>query len=132
MHRPVQACKVPPAHGLLSRLERDLSLRLYRDVGARIPRAAFMLLEHCGSGLLWLPLAPLAWLAPGLPPAARQCAANLALGLLLDLALVGTLKGAVRRARPVYNHAGDFVVVVAVDQFSFPSGHAARRAPGPI
>ncbi len=62
-------------------------------------------------------------------PQARQCAANLVLGLLLDIVLVGTMKGLVRRARPVYNHAGDFVVVVAVDQFSFPSGHAARPAP---
>ncbi|EIE23953.1 acid phosphatase/Vanadium-dependent haloperoxidase [Coccomyxa subellipsoidea C-169] len=31
-----------------------------------------------------------------------------------------------QRARPVYNNAGDFLLVVAVDSFSFPSGHAAR------
>ncbi len=57
----------------------------------------------------------------------RHCAANLALGLVADIALVGAVKGMVRRARPVYNHAGDFVVVVAVDQYSFPSGHASRH-----
>lgn len=36
------------------------------------------------------------------------------------------LKGTVRRARPVYNLRSDFSVVVAVDHFSFPSGHSSR------
>ena len=62
-----------------------------------------------------------------LGPQVRHGAANLALGLVLDIALVGAIKGMARRARPVYNHAGDFVVVVAVDQYSFPSGHASRH-----
>ncbi|CAL5228821.1 g12022 [Coccomyxa viridis] len=53
-------------------------------------------------------------------------AANLLLGLLIDLAYVGLLKGAIRRPRPVYNNASDFLLVVKVDQYSFPSGHAAR------
>ncbi len=44
----------------------------------------------------------------------------------VDLALVGLLKGTVRRARPVYNLRSDFAVVVAVDHFSFPSGHSSR------
>jgi len=40
--------------------------------------------------------------------------------------LVGSLKALVRRPRPLYNQSGDFVLVVAVDQYSFPSGHTAR------
>ena len=48
------------------------SLRLYRSVGLHVPRAVFMLLEHSGSGLLWLPLAPLLWLAPSASPQARR------------------------------------------------------------
>ena len=60
---------VPP---WLSNLDRTLSLQLYRNVGLRIPRAVFMLLEHSGSGLLWLPLAPLLWMAPGAGPQARR------------------------------------------------------------
>lgn len=30
------------------------------------------------------------------------------------------------RRRPVYNQADDFVLVVSVDAYSFPSGHASR------
>jgi hypothetical protein len=29
--------------------------------------------------------------------------------------------------RPVYNKADDFVLVVSVDKYSFPSGHASRQ-----
>lgn len=110
----------------LLRLDVRASLLLYRNLGQRLPRTFYKLLENSGSGLLWLPLVPVVWAAPGTPLAARTCAANLFLGLLVDLAFVGTLKGIVRRARPVYNEAGDFLLVAAVDRFSFPSGHAAR------
>ena len=79
-----------------------------------------------GSGVLWLPGVPLLWLATQQSPTTRLFWANCFLLLWVDIALVGALKGLFRRKRPIYNHAGDFVVVVAVDQYSFPSGHAAR------
>ncbi len=69
-----------------------------------------------------------AWALPSLGPAMRMCAANLLLGFVLDLIMVGTIKGLVRRGRPVYNKEGDFVLVVSVDKFSFPSGHSSRCA----
>ena len=56
----------------------------------------------------------------------RTFALNLFLGLLVDLALVGVLKYIVRRPRPSYNDAGDYLLVVDVDRYSFPSGHASR------
>ncbi len=124
-----QQLKPPDRRSVLVDLDTRTSLFLYRSIGRRIPRPFFRLLEHSGSGLLWFPLVPAVWLAPGTPPDARTCAANLFLGLLVDLAFVGTLKAVVRRARPVYNHAGDFLLVAAVDRFSFPSGHAARCPP---
>ena len=34
----------------------------------------------------------------------------------------------VRRPRPIYNKSGDFLLVVSVDRFSFPSGHTSRQA----
>ena len=88
-----------------------------------MPRAFYKALEHTGSGLLWLPLAVALFLAPN---ACKALAANLFLGLLIDLAYVGLQKGIVRRPRPVYNNASDFLLVVKVDQYSFPSGHSAR------
>lgn len=79
---------------------------------------------------MWLALTLSALALPATPPPARVLWANFLLGLLLDLALVGALKGAVRRSRPVYNRREDFTVVVAVDRFSFPSGHSSRCAAG--
>lgn len=53
-------------------------------------------------------------------------AARLLLRLLLvDLALVGGLKWAVKRRRPSYGRA-PAGYVVEVDRYSFPSGHASR------
>lgn len=116
----------PDRKNALVDLDTRLSLSVYRSLGSKVPRYVFKALEHTGSGLLWLPLAPVVFLAPSASLVLRTCAANMLVGLLVDIAIVGTLKGLVRRARPVYNDAGDFLLVVAVDSFSFPSGHAAR------
>ncbi|CAN1187281.1 Probable lipid phosphate phosphatase beta [Linum perenne] len=45
--------------------------------------------------------------------------------LLLDLAVVGLTKSIFRRARPSYNHSS-MSAVVAMDHYSFPSGHSTR------
>ena len=119
----------PDRRNALVDLDTRLSLSVYKNLGLKIPRSIFKALEHTGSGLLWLPLAPVVFLAPSASLVLRTCAANLLVGLLVDIAIVGTLKGLVQRARPVYNDAGDFLLVVAVDSFSFPSGHAARYTP---
>jgi membrane-associated phospholipid phosphatase len=116
----------PDRRNPLVDIDARVSLALYRKIGSKIPRYVFKALEHTGSGLLWLPLAPVVFLAPSVSPLVRTCAANLLVGLLTDIVIVGTLKGLVQRARPVYNNADDFLLVVAVDSFSFPSGHAAR------
>lgn len=44
---------------------------------------------------------------------------------MLDLMVVGFIKAAVRRRRPVENKKDSFMMVGA-DKFSFPSGHASR------
>ena len=110
----------------LVKVDVHLSSALYKYVGCRLPRAFYKILEHSGSGLIWLPLAIAVMLAPSASQDTHSMAANLLLGLLIDLAYVGLQKGIVRRPRPVYNNSSDFLLVVAVDQFSFPSGHAAR------
>ncbi len=111
---------------LVGQCDIDLSLALYKSVGLQLPRAFYKLLEHTGSGLIWLPVAIATFLAPSASQDMHTLAANLLLGLLIDLAYVGLLKGAIRRPRPVYNNASDFLLVIKVDQYSFPSGHAAR------
>ena len=101
----------------LVKLDVHLSLALYKSLGCRLPRAFYKVLEHSGSGLIWLPLAIAVMLAPSASQDMHSMAANLLLGLLIDLAYVGLQKGVVRRPRPVYNNASDFLLVVAVDQY---------------
>jgi membrane-associated phospholipid phosphatase len=111
---------------LLRVLDERASEALY-IAGSNVPRLVWKFLEHGGDGRLWLPIAVAALLAPGAKLASRQAWANLLLGLILDLVLVGLLKGLVRRPRPVHNSThNDMHVVVAVDNYSFPSGHASR------
>lgn len=113
----------------LQKLDLEWSLALHKRFSPVISRQIFMMLEHSGNGILWLLLAPILWLWAPISSTDRQMVANFFFGLWVDLALVGSLKGIFKRPRPVYNISGDFVIVVAVDQYSFPSGHAARRAP---
>lgn len=107
--------------------DSQVSSILYKGLGQRIPRQCLLALEFCGSGLL-IPLALILWLLPLhlLGAKFRAFCLNLFLGFFTDLALVGILKGTVRRLRPNYNDDGDFVLVVSVDKYSFPSGHASR------
>ncbi|GMH40096.1 hypothetical protein BSKO_08000 [Bryopsis sp. KO-2023] len=105
----------------------QVSSILYKDLGQRVPRQFLLMLEYFGSGLL-IPLAFLLWAVPlGIVGAYfKAFCLNLLLGFFTDLAFVGALKGLVRRPRPNYNDAGDFILVVNVDRYSFPSGHASR------
>ena len=112
----------------LSIVDQRWSLSLHKRFSSSIPRWIFMNLEHSGNGVLWLLLVPLLWLYAPLSTDSRHMLANFFLGLWVDLALVGALKGTFRRPRPEYNISGDFILVVAVDKYSFPSGHAARQA----
>ncbi len=47
--------------------------------------------------------------------------------LILDLIVVGIVKGIVRRQRPSHNRM-DMFATISVDKFSFPSGHTTRAA----
>ena len=85
-----------------------------------------MLLEHSGNGVLWLLVTTAYWVWGATTPRERVLWLHFFIGLWIDIALVGALKMAVRRARPEYNISSDFILVVSVDNFSFPSGHAAR------
>ncbi|KAL4857005.1 Choline-phosphate cytidylyltransferase 2 [Chlorella vulgaris] len=117
------------AHALdaVQALDCRLSNALFRH-GSSVPRWVWKLFELGGNGLVWLAVALACALPPGTPPAARHVWAAFLLCWALDLVLVGSIKGVFRRSRPVYNLQSDFAVVVAVDHYSFPSGHSSRAS----
>jgi membrane-associated phospholipid phosphatase len=135
-------------------MDRRLSSALYEACHARALISTLVsvlcrVLEWSGDGRLWFAL----WAVLAAPPSLLQLsplllqhaewvvetrdaiafaevgaaeAARLLLRLLLvDLALVGGLKWAVKRRRPSYGRA-PVGYVVEVDRYSFPSGHASR------
>ena len=111
----------------LQSFDFQISYTLYRVLGRKLPRKFLLLLEHLGGPVLF----PLVLLFGCLPVhflsvAFRTFCLNLFLGFLTDLVLVGALKFIVRRPRPSYNDFGDYLLVVDVDRYSFPSGHASR------
>jgi presqualene diphosphate phosphatase len=109
--------------------DRRLSARLFLWYKEHWPgaRGTLLFLEFSGHGVPWI-IWPLLLLAcdrrmtvPGLSVLFHFYA-----GTLLDLAAIGVIKPLVRRARPHYNPGLQIATVNAVDQFSFPSGHASR------
>lgn len=120
----------PYGRGTISDIQAwdyQVSSIIYRDLGQKLPRQCLLFLEYTGGGLL-IPLFLILGCFPSqrLTLKFRAFCLNMVLGFLTDLLLVGTLKFLVRRHRPVYNDAGDYILVVNVDRYSFPSGHASR------
>ncbi len=106
--------------------DRAVSIKLFHASTRTIPRKYMMLLEHSGNGLVWLFAALTIWFLPSITPQQRCAVTNFLLAFVVDLILVGSLKSLIRRPRPIYNSSGDFILVVSMDQYSFPSGHASR------
>ncbi|CAL1401405.1 unnamed protein product [Linum trigynum] len=88
------------------------------------PTALLLLLEISADFRFSFPIC-LALLFSPLSPPLLPFLSSLLFGLLLDLAVVGLTKAIFRRQRPHYNHSS-MSAVVAVDKFSFPSGHSTR------
>lgn len=111
----------------LLRYDKDISYLVYRYYHANYPRFPLLLLEVSGHGLPWF-LIPLLFYA--LPSTQSPDTSALLLNLLLisavDLLAIAILKPLFHRQRPSYNNAIAAVTIHAVDQFSFPSGHATR------
>lgn len=106
--------------------DHRLSEILFRS-GTGVPRPFWKLLELTGDGVLWLALCAAAFASPRLSPSHCHLWVNFFIGLIIDLIEVGLLKAIVARERPSYNLiANDMKVIVAVDHYSFPSGHSSR------
>lgn len=123
------ATSAKPSFAALLRWDRSASYAVYRAYAARFPRLPLLWLELSGHGVPWvvLPLALLLLLPKRVPPSAASLL-NLLTLTAVDLLTVSVIKPLVRRARPAYNSGIGHATVHAVDQFSFPSGHATRAA----
>lgn len=109
----------------IAAIDQAISQKVYQSGSKAVPRAVLMLLEHSGNGLIWIPLVLVAIFIP-VGRAARAFCANLEIGFIVDLLIVGLLKATIKRQRPVYNNPNDYHVVNKIDHYSFPSGHASR------
>ncbi|NP_001096415.1 phospholipid phosphatase 6 [Xenopus tropicalis] len=89
-------------------------------------RPLMKLVEISGHGIPWI-AGTLYCLYKSDSNAGREVILNLLFALLLDLVLVGIVKGIVKRRRPIHNRM-DMFATFSVDKYSFPSGHATRAA----
>ncbi|KAG8436517.1 hypothetical protein GDO86_007573 [Hymenochirus boettgeri] len=89
-------------------------------------RPMMKLIEISGHGIPWI-AGTLYCLYKSDSSAGREVNLNLLFALLLDLILVGIVKGIVKRRRPTHNRM-DMFATFSVDKYSFPSGHATRAA----
>lgn len=106
--------------------DKDTSRRFY-DMSYSNTRLFLLFLELSGHGVLWVVL-PLAWyvLRPGMTAPVAASVLNYIGLAILDLIVIGVLKPLVRRPRPAHNGGMTAVTIHAIDQYSFPSGHATR------
>ena len=81
-------------------------------------------LEFSGSGYLWIPYSIIAIALHYTTIHQAMRYILLFTGLMLDIAIIGTVKGLTRRQRPVVNH--NDVLSIGPDKYSFPSGHTSR------
>ncbi|KAM4641031.1 polyisoprenoid diphosphate/phosphate phosphohydrolase PLPP6 isoform 1-T2 [Discoglossus pictus] len=89
-------------------------------------RPMMKLVEISGHGIPWI-AGTLYCLSKSDSSAGREVIFNLLFALLLDIILVGIVKGIVKRRRPPHNRM-DMFATFSVDKYSFPSGHATRAA----
>ena len=116
-------CLIDYLYSLDITLSRKLSFCSDKDSGPG--RTLMIILEISGHGVPWIAGTIISILV--FSGFKQEFACNLFLALMLDLAVVGGLKVAVRRKRPVYNEE-DMFATVSVDNYSFPSGHSTRAA----
>ena len=119
---------VPEVHSWsLVAQDRALSQHIYQTVGQQIPRSLLMALEHSGNGLIWLALSLGTLLHPALSADRRCLAVNFLLAFIVDLAIVGTLKGLVSLLLCIIRWAGKSVCPVMLPTAM--SSHASAGSP---
>ncbi|KAH8952475.1 hypothetical protein BDL97_09G087500 [Sphagnum fallax] len=105
--------------------DQQISRHVYQQCLGSFSYPFVRFCEVSGDGLFWIPATALIWLFPtALTPETRAFVFNLFIAFIIDLIVVGAIKGTVKRSRPVHNKG--HVVIVAMDHWSFPSGHSTR------
>lgn len=107
----------------IHRLDLQLLARIFSQGERRRVRPLARALSRSGDGYLHLLIPLLLWLLDA-PLLAPFCAV-LALALTVERSLYWCLKNSLRRRRPQEVVPGFRSLVVAADQFSFPSGHSS-------
>jgi presqualene diphosphate phosphatase len=128
LQESVRACDHSPLSRLLAWDVRS-SARFYAwyQDSPYLPHWLLLVLEASGHGLIWIIWPPVLFaLRPQLPPATLAVLLNFYFVTLLDLVVICIMKPVFHRSRPPYNAGLQAATVEAVDQFSFPSGHATR------
>lgn len=109
--------------------DKDESYLIYRLYNAHLPRYPLLIFEVSGHGLPWVLIPILVYvLKRNLIPPAATLLLNFIVLTAIDLAAIGFFKPLFRRSRPAYNTGIGEITIHAIDQFSFPSGHATRVA----
>lgn len=122
----------PPSPSFLRRLiqiDTAVSLHLHNSAQPYLPRSILKALEISGDGRLFFPIAISLYLSPLISPnlsllCLHTFLADLLIGAVADLLVIGLIKHLVRRPRPIYNK--HMSIAFAVDHWSFPSGHSSR------
>ncbi|PIA50159.1 hypothetical protein AQUCO_01300714v1 [Aquilegia coerulea] len=108
----------------LINLDTTWSLNIHQ-ICQPIPRSFLKFLEISGDGRFWFPIPISLFISlSSKSDHLRSLLIGLLIGSLLDLLFVGLIKFTVKRPRPVYNKG--MHITVAVDHWSFPSGHSSR------
>lgn len=119
---------LPNPPSLLRRLvHQDAALSLHlHTIFQPFPRSILKALEISGDGRFWFPVPVALFLSPLSSTSSHLGSIffSLFIGSILDLLVVGLIKYQIQRPRPVYNK--DMHLTVAVDHWSFPSGHSSR------
>lgn len=100
-----------PYHGGLGRLlaaDEALSYKLYFGRN-KLARGVCMILELSGHGLIWI--AAVLFLLYIRPEEESFVWANIFMGLMLDIVVIGVMKATFRRPRPHYDSIGTYLVL---------------------
>lgn len=117
---------VPTMRQRLGAWDKNVSRRVY-NASYQHTRFLLLLLEFSGHGVLWVVVPALFYLfLPHVSPPVSGILLNYLGVAVLDLVVIAIVKPVVGRQRPEHNGGMTAVTIQAIDQYSFPSGHATR------
>ena len=124
---PPTTTTAPPLLRPLISLDANISYYLHTLTRPVTPKSLLVLLEILADFRFFFPvILSLFFATPSSSPLRTHLLFPLIVCSLLDLIFIALVKFLVRRSRPLYANHEEYNAVVAVDNFSFPSGHSSR------